>query len=92
MVRRSMIGQVPASSGLTASPEGAQLRMRDSLVIRTEHHFPWRTMILPLALFTGPDAKRVFILRCMMTVGRGPAIGADLAGAPGTPAHCCRPD
>jgi hypothetical protein len=35
-----MIGQVLASSGLTPSPEGAQLRMRDSLVIGTEHHFP----------------------------------------------------
>jgi hypothetical protein len=34
-----MIAQVLASPGLTPSPEGAQLRTRDSLVIGTEYHF-----------------------------------------------------
>ncbi len=37
-VHRSMIGQVQPRPGLTPSPEGGQLRRRDSLVIGTEHH------------------------------------------------------
>ena len=60
-VHRSMIRQVLPRPGLTPLSEGAQLRMRDSLVIGTEHHFRSTsargTTTLPLALFTGSDAK-----------------------------------
>src|SRR5262249_12406002 len=60
-VHRSMIRQVLPCPDLTPLSEGAQLRMRDSLIIGTEHHVisaPARgTIILLLALFKGSDAK-----------------------------------
>jgi hypothetical protein len=56
-----MIRQVLPCPGLTPLSEGAQLRMRDSLVIGTEHHFRFTsaggTTTLALGLFKGSDAK-----------------------------------
>ena len=56
-----MIGQVLPRPGLTPLSEGAQLRMRDSPVIGTEHLFRSTsasgTTTLLLALFTGSAAK-----------------------------------